>query len=684
MSLGTPAYMSPEQASGEPEIGGRSDLYALGCVTHELLAGSPPFAGKNAMATISQHITKAPPALVGIRDRLSDDVTRAVSRMLAKDPADRFGTAAAFASILETSASANRVASPANQRLRARERAAEGRKSVFVIDFTNIADAPDLEWLSSGIAETVTVDLGKIAGIRVVGTDLDARRRVAAARQSGSMDAETARELARPSGAKWVVWGAFQKVGTRIRLTPQFADVVTGETISSEKIDGDVEDIFELQDRIVTRLAEILRVKLTSGEVEQIARPQTRNLGAYELYARGKQAFQLFGRESAEAAAGHFRQAIALDPDYALAWAGLGSLLMPRYIASGDPRDLEEGVRALQRAIELDPALGEPYAFLSYMYLRQHRFDEATVAARTAIEREPGNHIGWYLLGISFAARGLTEGNLDDLAAAVPPLLRCRALNPMHHPAQMCAAALYMVRGQYGHAISVLDEAVAVERNGVGLLFLGSYVQRAFLHLNSGEAAAAVPLLQLAIGTYPGLDHVYAETMAAYAYVVRGYLAERQGDMAAADGDFTAASEIAEAHDHRLGIGSHWLKARLGLARIAYRNGDRARSARLVDEVAGMRAAKTRFVWSWILGASEADTLYDLAATHAVREDPVLAIAALEEAIAMGWSDAHQLSHDVNFTGLRDSDTVRQLVARATSLVTLPPPVDSGGLPDAA
>ncbi|MEO6331453.1 MAG: hypothetical protein ABIP09_02695 [Gemmatimonadaceae bacterium] len=103
-----------------------------------------------------------------------------------------------------------------------------------------------------------------------------------------------------------------------------------------------------------------------------------------------------------------------------------------------------------------------------------------------------------------------------------------------------------------------------------------------------------MPLLDLAVKTYLELDHVYAETMTAYAHVVRGYLAEREGDTVAAERDFTAGCKIAESHDHRLGIGSHWLKCRLGLARIAYRSGDSARSAQLVDEAVGMRAARTR------------------------------------------------------------------------------------------
>lgn len=682
MAIGTPSYMSPEQASADRNIDGRSDLYALGCVTHEMLSGSKPFTGPNAMSVLAQHLTWPAPKLTSPRERLAEEVIDAVARILAKNPLERFDSAASFATVLETAASAARAPTRAEERLRVIERAAQEKQNVFVIDFTNIANAPDVEWLSSGIAETLSVDLKKIAGIRVVGSDPAMRQRVAAARNAGPIDAQTARDLARSVGARYVVWGAFQKSGPRIRLTPQFGDTQTGETVSAEKIDGSMDDIFELQDRIVTRLTDILRIELTSGEVERIAQPETSKLGAYELYARGRQAFQLFGKESARAATDDFRQAIALDPGYALAWAGLGSLLMPKYIASGNTADLDEGVHALQKAMELDPSLGEPYAYLAYMYGRQHRYDDAIAAARAAIEIEPLGHMGWYLLGVALCLRALGNGTLEDLARAIPPLLRARSINPSFHPAPMIAGAMYMLRGQYAHAVSMIEEAVPIERKGAGLLFLGSYVQRAFLHLNSGELPNARQLLDLAAEEYSAMDHVYAETMTAYAFFVRGSLAEREGDDPAAERDFLKCCEIADRNEHRLGIGAHWVKSRLGLARIAFRRGDHDRSSKLLKEALDMHSGKSRFVWSWILGCSQAEILYEAAATHAARDESAQALEALEGAVALGWADLHQLNHDRNFDALRDRDSFRQLTARAASLVTLPPPVGSGALPD--
>ncbi len=680
-TLGTPAYMSPEQASGEPNIDGRSDLYSLGCVCYEMLSGIRPFQAESTRALLSQHIAKTPPRVTSPRESLSEDVIASVSRILSKDPLDRPSTAGEFATVLEDAAHRARIPSKGDQRLRALQRDRENRKTVFVLDFTNITGAPDIEWLSTGIAETVGVDLKKVAGIRVVGSDPATRQRVGAVRRTGRLDAETARDLGQSVGARWVVWGGFQKSGARIRLTPHFGDTETGEIVSAEKIDGDMEDIFALQDHIVTRLAEVLRIKLTNDEVEQIERPQTSKLTAYELYAKGQQAFQLFGKESAKIASEYFRKAVEIDPNYALAWGGLGSLLMPKYIASGSAQDLDEGVSALQRAMALDPSMGEPYVYLSYMYGRQQRHDESIAAARTAVDRDPGSHMSWYLLGLAFGMRAVERGIPADMAHAIPALLRAAAINPQFHPSLMIAGALYILRGQYAHATKVLDKAVAVEKSGTGFIFLGSYIQRAAVHTYLNELDAAKPLLDLAIRSYPGMDHVYAETQAAYAYFVRGVFEEHRGNNAAAEASFRASCEIAESNDHRLAIGAIWTKSKFGLARTAYRRGDRLTSDAALAAAVSMHAARPRFVWGWIMGCSDAETFYEAAAARAVRGETEDCLAALRTAADCGWADMNQLNHDPAFALLRERSDVRELGSEAASRVVLPAPVGSGGLP---
>ncbi len=681
-TLGTPAYMSPEQACAEDNIDGRSDQYSLACVCFEMLAGAPPFEAHNTMALISKHITIQAPQLTGIREQVPSGIADAVARALEKDPADRFPTIREFAQALETALVELRPNSTSNQRLLALQKDNDTRKKVVVLDFTNISGSADIDWLSSGISETIGVDLQKIAGIRVVGADAMARRRMLAGATPGAITADRALEIGRAAGAQWVVWGGFQRAGERVRLTAHFGDTVSRESVSAEKIDGALDDVFAMQDRIVTSLASVLEIRLTQSEIEKISRPETTQLTAYEHYAKGKRAFQQFGKESMRQAGEHFGAAVKIDPGYALAWAGLGSLLMPKYIAFGRQEDLDMGVAALQRAMQLDPSLGEPYPFLAYLYLRQGKYDEAVRAARTAIEHDPGGPMAWFILGTILSMRGVATGDPADLARAIPPLLRARAINAAFHPPAMGAAAVYILRGQYSHATPLLDEAMIVERSGQGHLFIGAAVQRASVFLHSDEPERAREPLAWALNAYPAMDHVYSEIMTAYAHIVEGSLEERKGNIAAAQRAFEAALALAEAHPHRVGIGSHWVRAQSGLARVRFARGDDAGSAGALAAARAMFEDRSRFVWAQLFGATDADVWYDLASTYASRGEDVEAVATLERAITACWSDVNQIRYDPAFAFLHDRPDVRELCLEAQARVVLPPPIGAGGLPE--
>jgi tetratricopeptide (TPR) repeat protein len=239
-----------------------------------------------------------------------------------------------------------------------------------------------------------------------------------------------------------------------------------------------------------------------------------------------------------------------------------------------------------------------------------------------------------------------------------------------------------MLRGQYSHATALIDEAVDLERAGTGLIFLGSFIVRALVYAHAGDRRAARPLLDLAIATYPAMDHVYAQTMAAWATFCRARLAEGDGDLRAAQRDYEAALRIADANERRLAIGAHWVNAKLGLARLAFRRGEVAESDMLCSEALAMNAGRHRFVWVNLLGCAPAVIGYEIASTHALRGESGLALEALESAVRLGWADLHQLAHDPSFDRIRDTGSLRALLARATSLVILPPPVGSGGFPE--
>jgi tetratricopeptide (TPR) repeat protein len=226
------------------------------------------------------------------------------------------------------------------------------------------------------------------------------------------------------------------------------------------------------------------------------------------------------------------------------------------------------------------------------------------------------------------------------------------------------------------------DEAVAIERSGVGHQFLGAAVLRAFLHTNLGEIKEARPLLDFAIETYPLTDHVYAETMTAWAYFVLARLNESMGDFTAAAIDFQNSVTVADKNDHRLAIGSHWVKSTLGLARQAHRRSSGDESSRLLKDAIDMLVNRPRFRWINLGGCSPGENWYEVAATHACRGEDARALDALQRAAQHGWSDLHQLAQDSCFDSLRGRDEFASVAANAKAQVTLPPPAGSGGFPE--
>jgi len=225
--------------------------------------------------------------------------------------------------------------------------------------------------------------------------------------------------------------------------------------------------------------------------------------------------------------------------------------------------------------------------------------------------------------------------------------------------------------------VRMLDEAIAVERAGTGLIFLGALVQRALVHMDAGDDEAARPLIDQALDQYPRIDHVYANTMTAAAHFADGRLHERRGDAGAARAAFEAGVALAESRDYRLGIGAQWVKCQCGLARVL----PPVEAERALGVARSMFATRSRFVWAWILNGTDCVTQYEIASSLAAlgREDE--AVAELAKAVTMGWANRQQLAHDPAFAELKERPDVRQLLVDASERITLAPPVGTGGMP---
>jgi eukaryotic-like serine/threonine-protein kinase len=371
LSLGTPQYMSPEQATGERDLDARADIYALGAVVYELLAGEPPHTGPTVRAVIAKLLTARPTPLRVLRDTVPEGVDAAVTRALAKIPADRFTTAAQFARALESG-----VASPTPG-------PAGSHDSVAVLPFVNLSADPDNEYFSDGVTEEIINALTKVKALRV------AARTSAFAFKGKNVDVRT---VGQQLNVSTVLEGSVRRSGDRLRVTAQLIDVADGFHLWSETYERQLQDVFAIQDEIARSIAGALKVTLLGAQEASLVQPPTEDVDAYTLYLKGRFYWNKRTEAGLRKGAELFEQAIARDPTYVLAHVGLAdSLSVLGYYDYLPPLEVFPKARAAAlRALDLDGTCAEAYASLGYVRLyHDWMWREADDAIQRAISLNP-------------------------------------------------------------------------------------------------------------------------------------------------------------------------------------------------------------------------------------------------------------------------------------------------------
>ncbi|HEU4641962.1 MAG TPA: protein kinase [Gemmatimonadaceae bacterium] len=392
MAIGTPSYMSPEQAAGEPELDGRSDIYALGAMLYEMLAGAPPFVGATLQAVLAKLFTEPVPPLSGVRDDLPEWLDGVLQTALAKSPAARYATATQFAQAL---------ASPGGGITPPEVRAGAAR-SIAVLPFVNMSADPENEYFTDGIAEEIINALTKARALRV------ASRTSAFAFKGKSEDI---REIGRKLQVGTVLEGSVRKAGARLRVTAQLVSVADGYHLWSERYDRQLEDVFAIQDEIADNIVRALRVILSEEERRAIEKPATANVEAYQYYLRGRQFFHQFRRTGIQFARRMFERAIEIDPEYALAYSGVADCCAFLYMYwDGSRANLEGAESASRKALELDTELAEAHASRGFALALSRQYDEARAEFETAIRLNPNLYEAHYL----YARACFQEGKPED------------------------------------------------------------------------------------------------------------------------------------------------------------------------------------------------------------------------------------------------------------------------------
>jgi len=477
ISLGTPAYMSPEQAAGEQDLDGRSDLYALACVLYEMLAGQPPFIGATAETLVRQHMVVDAPPVTNYRPAVPVPVAAALQRALAKAPADRFNPVAQFSEALRVGEAAtpalSRVATP---RLTTRMLLAvgvlaliaavttfaiwrrgsaalsTGAASVAVLPFVDLSADRANAYLGDGMAETLINALTNVEGLSVA-----ARTSAFSFRDKR----EDVREIGKQLGVATVLEGSVQKSGDRLRVTAQLIKTSDGLHLWSQSFDRSAGDIFAVQDEVAGAVVTALQGKLVAGTDAAPASGGTRNPAAYDAYLLGRFYWNKRTTEDMVRAASYFQKALLADSTYAQAWSGLADsyvLFGPaEYNVPGINQDsiLTLAERAARRAIAIAPRLGEARTSLAEILEYRDRWPEAAEAFQQGIQLSPR-----YATGHQWYSYDLMIWNRWD--EAIKEMERARELDPLSYVIVVSLAATYDGGDRGSEAPPLIEQADAL------------------------------------------------------------------------------------------------------------------------------------------------------------------------------------------------------------------------------
>jgi len=492
LAVGTPAYMSPEQAMGSQDLDGRSDLYSLGCVLYEMLGSEPPFTGATVESIVHQHIAVEPRPVTEVRPAVPAEVVAALSRVLSKAPADRFSPAARFTEALATRESAAVVAGPTpvtRPTLRSWHLPAlvgvvlavvvgaalgvgrwigptaagepeHPRTAIAVLPFQNLSADGPYAYFAGGLHDELLTQLAKVAALKVIS-------RTSVMGYAGP-DIPPLRQIASELGVGSVVEGSVQVVGDRLRVNVQLIDAATDEHLWAESYDRTLDDAFAIQSDVAQQVVTAVGAALGESEQQSLAEAPTANAEAYRLYLQGGEYYRRPGylQQNWEIAQQLYERALALDSTFALAYASLsevnGLMWWLRYDTSPERlvRQREEAETALRLAPELPQAriaMG-----LVHYYGRRH-WQAALEEFGVALQSLPNDAGLWELIGL--VHRRL--GHWDEVDAAFEKASR---LDPRDADLFLdLGANTYRFTRRYADAIEAYNRALTLAPDLRGL-----------------------------------------------------------------------------------------------------------------------------------------------------------------------------------------------------------------------
>jgi TolB-like protein/tetratricopeptide (TPR) repeat protein len=544
LTLGTPAYMSPEQASGDRDLDGRTDVYSLGAVLYEMLGGQPPFSGPTAQAILTQRFTQDPRPVRALRETVPEAIEQAVMRALARAPADRFLTTAEFGRAIElgtvpargaTERTMPAVPAEPRQRLKtaggvahsasgqqrnrvlsvllarpsvviltlgfllglgvlfawrrvrpsAEDASTGSAKGIVVLPFENLGAAAD-EYFADGMTDAVRGKLAAVSGLQVI-----ARTSSAPYRKTTKTPQQIAQEL----GVHYILTATvrWEKSGgtSRVQVSPELVQVSEGAAPTTkwqQPFDATMTDVFQVQADIASRVAQALDVALGAGARETIDQRPTKNLAAYDVFLKGNEAaggFITATPADLRRAISYYERAVALDSSFALAWSQLSRA--HSFISPPIPADYAAARTAVERARALAPTAASTYLAFGDYYSNLLR-DWPRAAEQYELGRKGAPNDAELLTGVALVER--SQGHFEQSMASLRQAL---ALDPRSIGTARRLAQSFLWLKRYPEAMAAADRALALDPQSPDL-----NETKAMVFLAQGDLASARGVLQAA------------------------------------------------------------------------------------------------------------------------------------------------------------------------------------------
>ena len=430
-TLGTTAYMSPEQIQAS-EADHRSDFWSLGVLLYEMLAGELPFMGDYEAAIIYEVLNTEPKAIQRYRSGVPDHVTILISQLLQKDRDQRVSSAGEIISRLKSDS---------------KERVSEERKSIAVLYFENMSSDKETDYFCAGMTEDLITDLSKIRKLKII-----PRSDILPYRNKEIQS----REVGEALRVNYIVEGSVRKGGDKIRITAQLIDVKSGYQVWAERYDRLVEDVFNVQIEVSEKIAEALKVSLTESEKKSLAKKPTDDLRAYDFYLRGGEFLLHKGKKNNDAAIQMFERAVAIDPNFPLAYAGLAEAYSCNYtFYDGDRSWLEKTMEMNEKALDVDPDLIEAQIGIGLVYFHQKRLRKAAQQLENVLKIKKDSYpVLFYLVTISFS--------LEDYDAAIKYCKRGASVKPYSEEPWHQLSMIFQKKGDLKSAREAGKKAVAL------------------------------------------------------------------------------------------------------------------------------------------------------------------------------------------------------------------------------